>query len=359
MSPSSAPKSSSSAPTRRSFLARSAAIAAVPAVATLAGGALAEPASADTLPDYAPIPPSALGPAVNAQGYFVGPVENNLYWVTDGTYQAAFLTTREGVVLFDAPPSIGNNLQRAIDEIASAKGVSNKVTHIVYSHHHADHLGASSLFGTDVIRVGHVATAALLASENDPARPVPDVTFATHRRLQVGGERIDLAWHGTNHTPDNIYIHFPDHDTLMLVDLILPGWVPYDSFNLNEDVPGSLAVPATAMAYPWTHFIGGHMGRLGTRDDMAVYQQYVTDLIDNIKIALGAVDPTPFFARYGNNSWAAVKTFQDAQVAYAAAPVIKKYTGVLAAADVYTASTAFHILESIRLDLGFGSQVHP
>jgi hypothetical protein len=66
--------SSSSAPTRRSFLARSAAIAAVPAVATLARGALAEPASADTLPDYAPIPPSALGPAVNAQGYFAGRV---------------------------------------------------------------------------------------------------------------------------------------------------------------------------------------------------------------------------------------------------------------------------------------------
>jgi hypothetical protein len=34
------------------------------------------------------------------------------------------------------------------------------------------------------------------------------------------------------------------------------------------------------------------------------------------------------------------------------------YLGVLAAADVYTASTAFVILESVRLDLGAGSQVH-
>ncbi|HEX5302807.1 MAG TPA: hypothetical protein VFW50_38005, partial [Streptosporangiaceae bacterium] len=59
-------------PNRRSFLARSAAVAAVPAVAALAGSALAEPAAADTLPDYAPVPKSALGPAVNAQGYFVG-----------------------------------------------------------------------------------------------------------------------------------------------------------------------------------------------------------------------------------------------------------------------------------------------
>src|SRR6266849_4100680 len=187
---------------RRSFLARGAALAAVPTVAALAGGVLADRASADTLPDYAPIPPSALGPAVNAQGFYVGQVEKNLYWVTDATYQAAFLTTSDGVVLFDAPPTIGHNLQRAIDEVASANGVSNKVTHIVYSHHHADHLGASSLFGRDVVRVGHAETKVLLASENDPARPVPDVTFETHRRLQVGGERIDLAWHGTNHTPD-------------------------------------------------------------------------------------------------------------------------------------------------------------
>ena len=44
---------------------------------------------------------------------------------------------------------------------------------------------------------------------------------------------------------------------------------------------------------------------------------------------------------------------------YAAAPVITKYTGVLAAADVFTASNAFIILESIRLDLGYGSQIHP
>jgi glyoxylase-like metal-dependent hydrolase (beta-lactamase superfamily II) len=343
---------------RRSFLVRGAALAAVPTVAGLAGAALSEPAYADTLPDFAPIPPSALGPAVNAQGYHVGRVHRNLYWVTDGTYQAAFLTTRDGVVLFDAPPSIGHNLQRAIDEIASANGVPRTVTHIVYSHHHADHLGASSLFGRRVVRVGHAETKKLLARDNDPTRPVPDVTFESRHTLRVGGERVELAWHGTNHTPDNIYIHFPDHDALMLVDINLPGWVPFDSFNLNEDVPGSIAAAAKAMAYPWRHYIGGHMGRLGTRRDMVVYQQYVNDLIEGAKESLVAVDPTPFFAKYGNNAWAAVRTYQAAQVDYAAAPVIKKYTGVLAAADVYTASTTFVLLESIRLDLGVDSQIH-
>ncbi|HXL20791.1 MAG TPA: hypothetical protein VN961_24995, partial [Streptosporangiaceae bacterium] len=151
----------------------------------------------------------------------------------------------------------------------------------------------------------------------------------------------------------------PDHDTMMLVDIVNPGWVPIYRSNLSEDIPGYIEAPAIALGYSWKHFIGGHMGRLGTRDDMVLYQQYVADLIENINKALVTVDPTPFFTRYGNNAWAAVKTYQAAQVAYASAPVIKKYTGVLAAADVYTDSTAFHILESIRLDLGVGSQVHP
>jgi glyoxylase-like metal-dependent hydrolase (beta-lactamase superfamily II) len=236
--------------------------------------------------------------------------------------------------------------------------VPNKVTHIVYSHHHADHLGASSLFGHGVTRIGQIQTKEMLASENDPTRPLPDVTYETSYTLRVGGERVELAWRGTNHTADNTYIHFPDHDTLMLVDINLPRWVPFDSFNLNEDVQGSIAAADVAMAYPWKHFIGGHMGRIGTRDDMVLYQQYVNAIIANVKLALATIDPTPYFAKYGDNEWAAVQQYQAAQVAYASAPVIKKYLGVLAAVDVYTASTAFVLLESVRLDLGVGSQVH-
>jgi hypothetical protein len=59
------------------------------------------------------------------------------------------------------------------------------------------------------------------------------------------------------------------------------------------------------------------------------------------------------------NTWAALKGYLDEVTAVAAAPVIEKYTGVLAAADLYTESTTFWVMESIRLDLGYGSQVHP
>src|SRR2546421_338347 len=306
------------------------------------------------LPDYAPIPRSALGPALNEQGYYVGRVERNLYWVTDGSYQS----TSDGVVLLDTPPSIGHNIQRVVDEIASANGVSNKVTYLIYSHHHADHVGASSLFDKSVTRIGHEETRRLLLRDDDPARPPNEERFQNRRTLEIGGERIDLAWHGANHTPDNILIHLPDHDALMLIDVVNPGWAPVYLSNLTEDIPGYLEAPANALAYPWKHFIGGHLGRLGRRDDVTLHQQYMADIAESSRQVIDSFDPTPYFVKYGENVWAAFKEGLDEMARTAAAPVIEKYTGVLAAADVFTESTAFQVMQSIRLDLGYGWRVH-
>jgi len=52
--------------------------------------------------------------------------------------------------------------------------------------------------------------------------------------------------------------------------------------------------------------------------------------------AIDTVDPTPYFVKYGENFWAALKGYLDECAATTAAPVIEKYTGVLAAADVFT-----------------------
>jgi glyoxylase-like metal-dependent hydrolase (beta-lactamase superfamily II) len=143
--------------------------------------------------------------------------------VTDSVYQAMFVTTRTGVVLVDAPPTIGHNLLRAISAVTQANGRPSNVTHLVYSHSHADHIGASSLLGADVVRIGHSECRRLLLRDDDPNRPAPTVTFDDHYVLKAGGERLLLDYHGPNHTPDNIFIYAPDHRTLMVVDVIFPG----------------------------------------------------------------------------------------------------------------------------------------
>jgi glyoxylase-like metal-dependent hydrolase (beta-lactamase superfamily II) len=92
----------------------------------------------------------------------------------------------DGVVLFGAAPTIGGNLRRAADTIAAANGV----THLVCSHHHADHGGAASLFKRDVVRIGHEETRRMLLRDNHPARPLPEVTLADRYTSKSGAS----AW---------------------------------------------------------------------------------------------------------------------------------------------------------------------
>ncbi len=274
-------------------------------------------------------------------------------------YQCAFMTTSDGVVLFDAPPSIGHNIQRAVDEIATANGVSNKVTYLIYSHHHADHAGASSLFDLKITRIGHEETRKLLLRDDDPARPAPEETFHDRLTLEIGGERIELAWHGSNHSPDNIFIHLPGHAALILVDIVNPGWAAVCHGNLANDVPGYIEAAHYALTYPWKHFISGHMARVGTRNDLLLHRQYMADIEDSARKALDVVDSAPYFVRHGTDTWAAMREYLNATTELAATPVIEKYSGILGGADLFTPGTTFQVVRSIRLDRGHPSSVHP
>jgi hypothetical protein len=90
------------------------------------------------------------------------------------------------------------------------------------------------------------------------------------RAREIGGERIELGWHGYNQSPGNIAIHGPDHDSLMQVDIVNQGWAPVHQSNLTEVVPGYIDASATALTYPWTHFIGGLVGAVVRVDEVGL-----------------------------------------------------------------------------------------
>ena len=85
----------------------------------------------------------------------------------------------------------------------------------------------------------------------------------------------------------------------------------------------------------------------------------MADIAASSRKAIDSVDPARYLVKYGEKVWAAVKGYLGEIAATAASPVIEKYTGVIAAADVFTESTAFEVMQSIRLDLGHASQMHP
>ena len=99
------------------------------------------------VPDAAPVPAAAMGPVIpQDKGYLVEDLGDGLYWVTEGAYQVMFLTTGEGVNAVDAPPSIGDRYLKAIAEVTD-----EPVTHVIYSHSHADHIAAAGMFPADAV----------------------------------------------------------------------------------------------------------------------------------------------------------------------------------------------------------------
>jgi glyoxylase-like metal-dependent hydrolase (beta-lactamase superfamily II) len=345
--------------TRRNLIATTGLAAAFVSAAPFLGRGATALASVDpTCPPgtTAPVPPPAKGPAIPRSGYLVEEIADRVYWLTDGLYQMIFLVTAEGVVAIDAPPTIGRNILRAI-----AKVTRSHVTHAVYSHHHADHTGAMVLYSKARFYAQR-EVAGLLRQTKDPNRPLPDVTFDERLTVRAGEDRIELAYHGPNHSPGNIFTYLPDQRVLMLVDVVFPGWVPFAYLAESQNIPGWLEAPEQALRYPFHTYIGGHLTRLGNRDDVVIQQEYVAELkaqaakaIDNFDVdsIYSSVDPT--------NPWAIFRAYLDGVSAQAASAVTPRWINRLGGADVYTLANAYSLVESLRIDYGhlgaFG--IHP
>lgn len=305
--------------------------------------ALAQEASPGALPD------TARGPAVDPQkGYLVDEIADGLYWITEGSYQVIFLVTDEGVVVVDAPPTLGERIPQAIAEVTD-----QPITHVIYSHSHGDHIGAAgAIYPDDATIIAHEDTAAILERADDDAlRPSPDVTFADAYTLELGGRTLELHYPGPNHEPGNIFIYAPEQKTLMLVDVVFPGWVPFAHLALAEDVPGFVEVHERALSFDFDTFVGGHLTRLGDRSDVETALAYVRDLQANGAEAIRTVDFMAVAQEVGfEDQWALFDAYLDAVAQACADATLAQWGERLGGAEAFTHSHCWTMTESLRVD---------
>ncbi|WP_406000974.1 MBL fold metallo-hydrolase [Streptomyces sp. NBC_00829] len=294
---------------------------------------------------FAPLPATAKPLPVPPEGYRLDRIGDNFYAVTAGGTQAAFLVTTAGVVVIDAPPSLAEALPAAIRRVTG-----KKVTHLVYSHDHADHTANASAFG-DVVRIAHTATAERIKANQDPGRPMPTVTFTDRYRLDLGGERLLLSYPGANHETGNILIHAPRQRAAMMVDVVMPGWAPFRAWGTADSVPGVLRAHDQLARMDIDTYIGGHVHRLGTKEDIKVSREFVRDLWKETSGAIAATDMGPFFGKVeAGNNWAGFDLYLQA-VADKVEPVIhRKWLGRLGAVDVFTRENALTVALSQIVD---------
>src|SRR6266550_2270145 len=220
------------------------------------------------------VPAFAKGPAVDpAKGYRTQKLGDGLYMVTEDTNQSMFMTYEDGVVVVDAPQTYASRIAAAIAEVTD-----KPITHLVYSHFHADHIGGAKSLGGHPIIIAHVETNRLLARDNDPNRPLATVTFDHEYRLSVGSQVLELSYHGTAHAPGNIFIYAPKQKPLMVVDVLFPGWMPWRRLALAQDVPALFEQVKEISKLDFDTFVGGHVARTGTHPDVAMQLAFMEDL---------------------------------------------------------------------------------
>lgn len=237
--------------------------------------------------------PSAMDYAVTApeidpeKGYAVIEIGDGLYWITDGNYQMMFLTTGKGVIVVDAPMGLGDKILQAISDVTS-----EKVTHLIYTHIHKDHVGSAGLFPKDTTYVSHVDTAEHLAMKNDPQRPVPTITFDDQYTLKVGDQVLELSYIGPFHSKGDIVVYSPGHKVVMAVDLFHPNAAPFQYFGIARDMGEHIAAHDKILAMDWDVVISGHEPILGTPEHLKFNKEFTMQVLDNAITAMLTTQPS-------------------------------------------------------------------
>jgi glyoxylase-like metal-dependent hydrolase (beta-lactamase superfamily II) len=309
-------------------------------------GAYPQARPTSLIANYRDVPDAAKGPPINpAKGYRVQSLGRGLYMVTENIYQSLFLVYEEGVVLVDAPPSLTTFIKAAVAEVTT-----QPITHIIYTHAHADHIAGAGRISAPVI-IAHAETKRLLQRDHDSNRPLPTQTFSDNLSLRVGSQVLELSYHGNAHQPGNIFVYAPEQRVLMAVDLIFPGWIPYRNFALAQDIPGYFQQVAAIEAMDFDILVAGHVARVGTKADVTRQRKFNDDLKVAAARALKATQPgIGLSPQDKDNAWALAANFSDRVAAYCVNALTEKWAAQLAGFDVFIRDQCLAMQQSLLDD---------
>jgi glyoxylase-like metal-dependent hydrolase (beta-lactamase superfamily II) len=274
------------------------------------------------------------------------------------------MVTDKGVIAIDAPPTLGKNYLKAISE------VTNKpVNYVIYSHAHLDHIGSANIFPKNATYIAQEDTTAELnrakasATNASAVPPIPTISFSKNYTLQIGNQTLKLDYYGNNHIPGNIFIYAPNQKVLMLVDVVFPGWVPYPYLAVTTDVAGYIRAHDIALNnYDFDTFIGGHLTKLGTRNDVIVQKEFISDLEKaaakaNQEITFGSIAKQ---VGHYENPWFLFNKYNEAVDGQCSKYMLPKWESKLGGAQefmethCYTMGEALRIMPDVALTQGSG-----
>ena len=272
---------------RRWAASGAAALVALGVALARGGGGLSGSAGAAPVRQGAPgaVAAQAGGPESLAELVRFAP---DVYGFRYASHVAMFIVTDEGVILTDP---IGQQNPRTPSLIKEAiRTVTDQpVKYVLYSHWGADHAMGGAAFADTAQFVGHRNTVAKIAAANDPASPVPEITFDTHLAIELGGKRVDLYWAEMWAGDDYFILHYPASRVVMTVDFVQPRSIPFRTLPGHpERIVERLQWIADNLEFDV--LVSGHASpsMTGTRADVLEQRQYYLDLTDAVAAARAA-----------------------------------------------------------------------
>ncbi|MFJ9587827.1 MBL fold metallo-hydrolase [Streptomyces acidicola] len=299
---------------------------------------------------FAPVPDFALGPDIPESGYVVEDLGGGAHFVTQGMINTMFVETNNGVVLVDASPFLGDKLLEGIESVTP-----KPVTHLIYSHAHADHIGAAHLLKRDGLKIiSHEITGEFIKDvKNDDRRPLPTETFSGRRKeTNIDGVRFVLDYTGDWHQAGNLFIHLPELKLMGAMDSFTPKSAPFFRLYFSAHVPAYFDAMDQLLEYDYEAIVTGHMALPGTPEDVATNREYIRDLRAAVSEALRTVDMKEAAAAAkvpANNKQAEIKVWMDAVTARAA-ELMPSWEKRLGGTDIFLADNLNATAWSVFID---------
>jgi glyoxylase-like metal-dependent hydrolase (beta-lactamase superfamily II) len=163
---------------------------------------------------------------------------------------------------------------------------------------------------------------------------------------------LELSYHADAHEPGNIFIYAPAQQTLMVVDMVFPGWMPWRRFAVAHDIPGYFAQMEEIRKVPFKTLVGGHVARTGTHADVDRQIAFLQDLKAAAAKALGSTKPGEGLdaKTTQENPWAVFDDYIDRVVIQCVNTLTPTWENRLAAYDVYIWDQCYSMEQSLRID---------
>jgi glyoxylase-like metal-dependent hydrolase (beta-lactamase superfamily II) len=308
------------------------------------------------------VPYTVYGPKFDwSKGYHVDEVKkgSGVYWITEGSHQVMFVTTGKGVIVVDAPPIFGDKISKAISDVTK-----EPVTHLVYTHYHADHISGMYQFPTGIQIISSENVKSKLKELQSLKRDVPFGTFVGGKPVElptktfkdslaitVGNKTLKLYSVEASHTHGDILVYLPKEKILNSVDFVWAGWIPFDGLGEAEDLYGYMNAQNQLLKYEWDIMVSGHVGRLASRKDVETNIAYVTDVKYAVMKALQNTDYMKAAKKAGfANTFLTVETYFDMVTNTASKEVEQKWLGKLGGVDVWTYNNCRKMMMWLRLN---------